>query len=185
MQKALNLGWWIVSALRVRTCAEMLVVGVSDHSWSTIAAIENRTCHIQLLEDYPKAHKFERTRIITNEDVAWVATYLVPFVQLLEKTDFRLAVDSFCLHNQLANRRAAATILWSGIEALFHINTELRFRLAACIAATLEDRGAGRTDCYRRIKRLYDFRSRLVHGADAADVAVVEHIVEVRKISRG
>ncbi len=130
----------------------------------------------------PKAHKFERTRIITNEDVAWVATYLVPFVQLLEKTDFRLAVDSFCLHNQLANRRAAATILWSGIEALFHINTELRFRLAACIAATLEDRGAGRTDCYRRIKRLYDFRSRLVHGADAADVAVVEHIVEVRKI---
>lgn len=38
----------------------------------------------------------------------------------------------------------------------------------------------GRIECYRRVKRLYDFRSRLVHGAAVQEIAIVEHVVEVR-----
>ena len=73
-------------------------------------------------------------------------------------------------------------MLWSGIEALFAITTELRFRLATYVAATLEERGAKRTACYRRMKALYDFRSKLVHGGTVAENAIPEHIVEVRSI---
>lgn len=181
-QAALNLGWLIVSALRVRTCAEILIVAVADHSWSAIAGIDDGTCNIQLLEDHPRAHRFEGVRKVTAHDVAWIATNLMSFLTLLESANYRLAVDSLCLHHQLANKRTAATILWSGIEALFLINAELRFRLAACVAAALEERGQPRIDCYRRVKRLYDFRSRLVHGAEASEDAIVDHVIEVRQL---
>lgn len=181
-QSALNRGWWILSALRVRTCAELLVAAVADHSWSAIAGIDDRTCHIQLIEDHPRTRRFEATRTITANDVAWVQNHLTSFMTLLEKPTFRHAVDALCTNALLANARMSATMLWSGIEALFSISSELRFRLAACIAAITEPRGEQRISCYRRVKRLYDFRSRLVHGANADDRLIVEHIVEVRKL---
>ena len=181
-QPAFNLAWWILSALRVRTCAEVLVIAVSDHSWSTIAGIDDQTCHVQVLEDYPRAHRFEPLRTVTENDLSWIGQHLVSFADLLEKPQFQLAVDSLCSHHQMASKRMTATILWSGVEALFSINSELRFRLAACIAATLEDRGTHRVACYRRVKRLYDFRSRLVHGTTAGEEAIDEHVIEVRKI---
>lgn len=179
-QSVFNLAWWIVSAVRIRTCAEVLVVAVADHSWSTIAAIDDRTCHVQLLEDHPKSRLFSEVRVIARDDIDWVVRHLTSFAELLEKPQFRLAVDSFCSHNQAVSTRMAGAMLWSGIEALFSINSELRFRLAAYVATTLEQRGMDRIECYRRVKRLYDFRSRLVHGAAVQETAIVEHVVEVR-----
>ena len=78
-----------------------------------------------------------------------------------------------------------AAMLWSGIEAIFGINTELRFRLATMIAALLEPRGAARRSMYRRVKRLYNVRSRIVHGGKASDEEIAEHIVEVRALLSG
>jgi hypothetical protein len=74
----------------------------------------------------------------------------------------------------------AGAMLWAGIEALFSISSELRFRLAAYVATTLEERGRDRVECYRRVKRLYDFRSRLIHGAAVQEKAIIDHLVEVR-----
>lgn len=181
-QPAFNLAWWILSALRARTCAEILVIAVSDHSWSVIAGIDDQTCHVQLLEDQPRAHRFEPVRTVAENDLRWVGQNLISFADLLEKPQFRLAVDSLCTHHQMASKRMAATMLWSGVEALFSISAELRFRLASCIAATLEDRGTERIGCYRRVKRLYDFRSRLVHGTTAGEEAIDQHVIEVRQI---
>jgi hypothetical protein len=74
----------------------------------------------------------------------------------------------------------AGAMLWAGIEALFSISSELRFRLAAYVATTLEEGGRDRVECYRRVKRLYDFRSRLIHGAAVQEKAIIDHLVEVR-----
>jgi len=179
-QGAFNLAWWILSALRIRTCAEVLVVAVADHSWSTIAAVDDRTCHVQLLEDHPRSRLFSEVRVITKDDIDWVARHVVSLGELLEKRQFRLAVDSFCSHNQAVSTRMAGAMLWAGIEALFSISSELRFRLAAYVATTLEERGRDRVECYRRVKRLYDFRSRLIHGAAVQEKAIIDHLVEVR-----
>jgi hypothetical protein len=153
-QGSFTLAWWIVSGLRVRSCSEILVVAVSDHSWSTIAGIDDRTCHVQLLEDHPRAYGFKTTAYVSEPDLEWLRIHLDAFGNLLENPQFRLAVDSLCTYHQMASKRMGATMLWSGIEALFAINAELRFRLAACIAATLEVRGNQRIDCYKRVKRL-------------------------------
>jgi hypothetical protein len=70
--------------------------------------------------------------------------------------------------------------LWAGIESIFGIDKELRFRLAALTASFLEPRGDQRITRYKAVKKLYDFRSRVVHGAAARDTELVEHIREVR-----
>lgn len=181
-QFAFDLAWSIISALRARTCAEFLVVAVADCSWSTIAAIDDRSTKIQLLEDNPLAHRYEPIRLLHCSDIEWSATHLVSFVQLLAVPPFRLAVDSLCSHHKLASNRMAGAMLWSGIEALFCLSSELRFRLAMCVAVTIEPRGAGRIACYRSVKKLYDFRSRLVHGSVQSDDAIQRHVIETRRI---
>ncbi|WP_223259928.1 HEPN domain-containing protein, partial [Ralstonia pseudosolanacearum] len=78
------------------------------------------------------------------------------------------------------NLRMSAAALWAGFEALFGINAELRFRLAALAAAYLEERGPNRLALYRRVKTLYDYRSKAVHGAATSDKQLASHILEVR-----
>jgi hypothetical protein len=157
--------WWIISALRVRTLSEFLVPIAANMSWSIIAAIDNGSCKTQFIEDVPLAKRFSNTTTISKENFEWVEANLVKFAELLEVPKFRLAVESLTTHNFQHSERMMAATLWSGIEALFEIQSELRFRLAAVIASILEERGNPRKDLYRRIKKLYDTRSKAVHGS--------------------
>jgi hypothetical protein len=101
---------------------------------------------------------------------------------LLELPEFRLAVESLTTHHFASSERMMAATLWAGIEALFEIQSELRFRLAIQIASILEPRGSTRRDLYRRVKKLYDVRSKAVHGSALSKDKMDEHIVEVRAL---
>ena len=48
------------------------------------------------------------------------------------------------------------------------------------IAAVLEARGDNRRKLYRRVKHLYDVRSRIIHGRDVVKQEINDHVVEVR-----
>ena len=76
----------------------------------------------------------------------------------------------------------AAAALWAGFEALFGISSELRFRLSLLAAAYLEERGPERLALYRRIKKLYDYRSKAVHGGATSDDLLTGHVIEVRRL---
>lgn len=179
-QQYLNLGWWIISALRCRTLADLLVPAVASVSWDAIPAVDADSCEVQLLEDVPAARRLSEVVEISQDSLEWVHKHLTAWIDLLERPAFRLAVDSLTTHHQQANLRMSAASLWSGFEALFGISAELRFRLAALAAAYLEDRGPERLALYRRIKALYDYRSKAVHGAATSEKRLETHIVEVR-----
>lgn len=179
-QQPFNLGWWIISAIRCRTLADILVPAVASVSWDAIPAVEAGTCKVQLLEDVPAARRMGAVVAVSNESLDWVQQHLMGWIDLLERPAFRLAVDSLTTHHQQANLRMSAASLWAGFEALFGISSELRFRLSALAASYLEEPGPGRLALYRRIKTLYDYRSKAVHGATTTDAHLEEHIVEVR-----
>ena len=179
-QGAFNLAWWFLSALRIRTLADFLVPAVSDHSWATIAAISDGACHVQLLEDVPRARRFSVPVRISESDLDWASQSLIALAELLEVPRFRLAVDCLTTHQHEASLRMTTASLWAGVEALFGINSELRFRLSALVAAFLEPRGAQRITRYRVVKSLYDFRSRAVHGGTLDDAMLSQHIRDVR-----
>jgi len=57
-------------------------------------------------------------------------------------------------------------LLWSGIESLFKVSSELTRTLALYSALMLEENSTdARYDCYKRVKKDYDLRSKVVHGA--------------------
>ncbi|KAB0565199.1 hypothetical protein C9383_02560 [Pseudomonas palleroniana] len=179
-QQNMNLGWWIISALRTRSQVDILVPAVADISWDVIAAVEADVCKVKLLEDVPAARRLDSQAALSVEALDWVSTQLMSWINLLEQPAFRLAVDAMTTHHHHANLRMSAAALWSGFEALFGVSSELRFRLALLAAAYLEDRGTARVSLYRRIKKLYDYRSKAVHGGVTTDEMLVEHIIEVR-----
>ena len=181
-QGPFNMAWWILSGLRVKTLAEILVPAVADYSWSTISALENHECHINLLEDVPSAARFEEPVEVSSKNLDWVFSNLVSLIDLLEDIRFRIAVESLCTHQHVLGKRMMVAQLWAGIEALFGISQELRFRLATYVATNLEPRGASRKELFKRILRLYDTRSKAVHGGKIRDVDLKSHIVEVRKV---
>jgi hypothetical protein len=181
-QSAFNLAWWIVSALRVRTLSEILVPVVSDYSWSTIAALTNGGCHAQLLEDVPQARRLTEPVEVQPSDLEWISVNLVRFADLLEQPKFRLAVECLTTHHFSNSERMMAATLSAGIEALFDIQSELRFRLAVVVASVLEPRGRARRDLYRVVKKLYDTRSKAVHGGSLEETKIKEHVQEVRKL---
>lgn len=182
LQPDLNIGWWIISALRCRTLTDILVPAVANASWDVFPALQANSCEVQLIEDVPTARKICKSVEISINSLNWVHENLERWIALLELPTFRLAIDSLTTHNQHANLRMTAAALWAGFEALFGINSELRFRLALMAAAYLEERGPNRLVVYRRIKKLYDYRSKAVHGGAMSDKLLIEHIIEVREL---
>jgi hypothetical protein len=81
-QGAFNFAWWFLSALRTRTLADFLVPAVADHPWSTIAAVADGGCHVQLLEDVPRARRFADAVRISEGDLDWAAGSLLAFAEL-------------------------------------------------------------------------------------------------------
>jgi hypothetical protein len=74
--------------------------------------------------------------------------------------------------------------MWGALELMFcPAKQELRFRVAANIAAFLEAPGSARLELHRRALKLYDARSEAAHGARArSDSAWVETTSLVRRI---
>lgn len=179
---AFSLAWSIVALLRTRTLAEFLAPAACNRSWSTIAAIKDRSCEVVVIEDYSFARQLAKPVTIDKSDFDWVSSHLEAFMKLRSEPRFQLAAEALSGHQHQTSDRMIAALIWSGIEALFGINAELRFRLASMIAALLEPRGEDRRSLYRRVKKLYDIRSQIVHGEEVVDEVVTTHIVDVRAL---
>lgn len=59
--------------------------------------------------------------------------------------------------------------IWSGIESLLEFEHELRFRIAATVAYLLEPQEDNRYLRFKNVKKLYDLRSKCVHGSGTKD----------------
>ncbi|HEX8672239.1 MAG TPA: hypothetical protein VF710_10130 [Longimicrobium sp.] len=159
---------------------EVLVPAASDVPWAAVAAA--RPCTVRMLEDMPGTRLLAPPVAVSHEHVSWVSVNHKAYSALLSEPAFRVAAEALTLHQFQAGERMMTAHLWAGIEALFNIQAELRFRLAAVIASLLEPRGEARRDLYRRVQRLYDVRSKAVHGAKLSADALEEHILEVRSL---
>ena len=181
-QVSFTIAWWIVSLLRIRTLIEILVPVAANCSWSVAAAVAENSLEVRLVEDVPRALVLNAPATITGEDIHWVSIHIKPFAKLLESVQFKLAVEALTTHAHQSSLRMTVATLWSGIEALFDVNSELRFRLAMYVDVLLEPRGATRIALFRRIRQLYDVRSKAVHGVKVSDDTLAEHIREVRAV---
>src|SRR3546814_3909096 len=60
--------------------------------------------------------------------------------------------------------------------------SELRFRMSAYIAAYLGPSGPSRVETFKRVRGLYDFRSKAVHGVSLSDKEMRGHVADVQDL---
>ncbi len=181
-ERTFTYAWWITSALRVCSLCDFLVPVVADRPWGTVAAVRDNSCHIQLLEDTPKAFRLQEGRKVSHDDIEWIVHNLLSFAKLLDHPSFRTAVEALTTHHQHASLRMATAALWAGLEAVLQIESELRFRVSAYVACLLEPFGPDRLALFRHTRKLYDLRSKAVHGAALQDAVLRKHVVEIREL---
>jgi len=154
----LSVAWSVIVALRIRVDSDFLAVAASTVSWSAMSAAPEHSVMVTMLEDFPRARSIADKSPICQADMDWVAANLTSLGECIGTPRFRLSVDCLTTHFHEASLRMTTASLWAGVEAVFSINSELSFRVAAYMATYLESRGPDRLKLFKQVKALYAFR---------------------------
>lgn len=102
---------------------------------------------------------------LLEEQCVWLESHVEAGRRLLERELFQNSLHCLATYRWHSLPRARLALIWAGIEGLFHVDSEIRFRLSACIARFLggED-AAARKVVFDQVRRLYNTRSTAVHG---------------------
>jgi hypothetical protein len=105
--------------------------------------------------------------ILTDEDETWLANHFETARQLLNTPAFQTAVHSLASFHWHSHPRAQLALIWSGIESIFGVESELVFRVSLYAARFLApDVQSERSEIFGKVKKLYKQRSAAVHGSD-------------------
>lgn len=194
---------WLASALLVlRGFTGHLSLACSSYSWNLVAGHQERTSHIfekQLQEEGPESAVYKSKRelppfsgnlldyhlrllinsdtrkdFLTKEDLSWIHQHYEAFNRLAaESESFRLALTAAIDWRYTNEARTAIARLWSGIESIFGISSELVFRISLLSASLLEERGEARKTRFKEVKKLYGLRSKSIHGESLPEERVL------------
>lgn len=190
---ALNKCWLASALLVLRGFARHVCPAVSGYSWNFIAGHQkgqSEIFHKQVIEegvqravyhpqnslppfqgdllDYhlkvclpPKS----KTDPLDAFEADWISKHFDRFNSLAASDErFRFGLEAAIDWRYAKDARIAISRLWAGIESLLGIKSELVYRLSLYIATITAERGSNRIKAFKNGKRLYDLRSKAVHG---------------------
>ena len=114
---------------------------------------------------------------ISEEEESWLEKYYKTAYNLLEKDSFQTAVHTMSSYRWHSVPRVQLAVIWSGIESLFNVNTEVSFRISLYIANFLGKNEAQTQQIFKQVRKMYSLRSSAVHGnrtKDSLKTAVLE-----------
>ncbi len=124
----------------------------------------NQECEFSITNYYLRG-LVESVYILNNEEENWIENNFNTARSLLDKKEFQNAVHSLATYRWHSHPRARLALLWSGIEGLFKIESELVFRLSLYSARFLHTEIDEVKATFSNIKKLYKQRSAAVHGS--------------------
>lgn len=203
---ALNRAWLASALLKLKGYNAHLPLACSSYSWDLVAGHQERTKWIfkeelkekgiesavhsprgdlppfkgQLLELHTKFFvPGNAKRKLVKEDASWIRDNYEKFNSLAaESKSFRFALTAAVDWQYSSDPRVAIAQLWSGIEAVFGISSELVYRISLLIASLLEPRGVARRNKFNQVRKLYGVRSKAVHGEEVSDEKLTKAMLE-------
>jgi len=195
---ALNKCWLASALLVLRGFVRHICPAVSSYSWNFVAGHQSQTSEIfrqQLFTEgvekavyEPKGSlppfqggllDYHLSLLLPDEtkndpldasEARWIAKHFQRFNLLAaENKSFRFALEASVDWRYVKDCRAALSRLWAGIEAIFGISHELVFRISLLASTILGPRGHERVEAFHKIKKLYDLRSKAVHGVPISE----------------
>lgn len=170
----------ILAGLRVRTQSELFCPAVCSQPWDALDSIQDTPCIAARFEPHVYSLNLGEPRTVTAEDLDWVKHNLATVVRLNKETRFSIALDALCSYLHTERDRMKAAQLWVGIEAIFEVQFEISYRLPLLAALMLKPRGPGCKQLRDDIKKLYNQRSKAIHGQEFKNAK--EHVHEVRQL---
>jgi hypothetical protein len=101
---------------------------------------------------------------LTLEDARWIKLHMDTTLRLVNDPKFQNAMQALTSFHCIPYASMCLLVAWSGLEALFGVDQEISFRLSLYIANFLKS-GADRYLEFEKLRRSYDDRSRVPHGA--------------------
>ena len=102
---------------------------------------------------------------LTEDDEKWVTSYYSVAYKLMDKDPYMTAVHAMASYKWHSMPRVQLAILWSGIEALFEVSTEISFRISLYLANFLAGGDTAKAKAlFSKTRKLYSSRSAAVHG---------------------
>ncbi len=176
----------ILAGVRIRTGAEIVCPAVCERSWAALPTNPPNQCRAFHFERGLSHQTSVDPKLLLADDFDWVRNNLGKIVELTDDASFQTAVEALCTYMLASNDRMKVAQLWAGVEAIFDIEYELRYRLATLSAKLLGTTKAQCREVYTEMKSLYGERSKIIHGkqlakkADAHEAKVREHITRMR-----
>lgn len=103
---------------------------------------------------------------LSDSDADWISKHFSSARTLLENDSFQTAVQCLSTYHWHPNPRIKLAMIWAGIEGIFGASSEIRFKISLYIARFLHpDSEYERKETFRKVKELYNIRSKAVHGA--------------------
>lgn len=122
---------------------------------------------------------------ISDADEEWIAKNYEAAYHLLEKDCYQTAVHAMASYRWHSVPRVQLAVIWSGIESLFNVNTEVSFRISLYIANFLGKDEAEAKQIFKQVRKMYSLRSSAVHGNKtnaSLENAVTESAVLLNRI---
>ncbi len=170
----------ILAGLRIRTQSELFCPAVCNHPWDHLAATAQSPAIACRFEPHVYSLDVGEPTLIDASDIDWVKSNLGKVLALSKEARFSTALDALCSYLHTERDRMKAAQLWVGIEAIFEVQFEISYRLPLLAALMLKPRGPGCKQLRDQVKKLYNERSKAIHGQEFKNAK--EHVHEVRKL---
>jgi hypothetical protein len=168
----INTVWWFAALLRLVGSSLARVPLIADMPFAQIPLSQNEPCFWPIEMKTPRFVRVGNARKAIHEsDLRWIRDHWLSAGGLMNKREeFNIAVQAIDACTWSHSASLALVSLWGALERLFSPSySELSFRVSATIASYLEPPGEDRVACYRRVKKLYDARSKAAHGSPLAE----------------
>ena len=106
---------------------------------------------------------------ISEADALWLENHYKTAYELLDKESFQTAVHTMASYRWHSVPRVQLAVIWSGIESLFNVNTEVSFRISLYIANFLGENETQAQQIFKQVRKMYSLRSSAVHGNKTKD----------------
>jgi hypothetical protein len=119
-------------------------------------------------------------------DANWVAEHFEKFNRLAaESAAFRFSLEAAVDWRFSKDVRAAISRVWAGIESVLELKMETVYRLSTIVASLFAPRGPERIQKFKATKKLYDTRSKAVHGGTLKPETLADALDESFSILSG
>ncbi len=162
-----NTAWWILSLLRLKGSSLLIGSVISNYSFTSIGKFDLNANFITVeFNNDQMPIDSDVKKVISISDLNWVKDYWYSAGMLFrDNENFSNAYRAIDRSVHESRPSLSLVTIWGALERLFaDFKQELNYRVSLNVSSFLEPIGDGRQSLFKRVKKLYESRSKAAHG---------------------